>query len=234
MEKKKNNLAILIVGVFALVAITSPRASAQTEIPSTTGGVPSMIVPTSSITATPLVVPSDTPTETAIPTPTPVKDVIHVVSTVGTQYPWSKEIPVKISLTPTQSGSKLEIRWQKKAGLVASPITSTITNPKAGTTYSFSFKLSPYAPGFQRGVADIILTTYTTNFVTSKDIPLQLDANKVVLPITMNYRLYQVGMYLAAFLLFFVIIPFLLYQLYLYIRKYVIPKWLESKIQVPL
>lgn len=231
MVKQNKKLHYLFVLSICSLFLTS-TVFAQSPTPTASNAVPSLIVPTSSITSTPI--PTATLTPTPTPTPAPKVEIMSTGISVGTQYPWNKKIPVTLSIKPSQSGSKLEIRWQKKAGLVGSPTTKTILNPQAGKTYTVSFTLTPYAPGFQRAVADIILTTYVTNYVTSRDIPLQLDAKKTVIPTTSTYSFYLIGMYLVIFLMFFVVIPFALYQLYLYIKTHVIPKWLESKIQSPV
>lgn len=231
MKKENRNYSLLVLALVAATFLATPFVKAQSPTPST-NTVPPLVTATPSISTTPT--PTETVIETPVPTPTPKVEIITTSVSIGTQYPWNKKVPIKLSITPSQSGSKLEIRWQKKAGLVASPSVRTIANPQAGRTYTASFSLTPYAPGFQRAVADIILTTNTTNYVTSKDVPLQMDIKKTVIPKTTTYTMYTIGMYLFVFLLFFVIIPFGIYQAYLYIKKYVIPKWLESKIQSPI
>ncbi|MCC7304030.1 hypothetical protein IT418_01280, partial [bacterium] len=117
--------------------------------------------------------------------------------------------------------------------LVATPTAVIINSPQAGQVYTASFSMTPYSIGYQRAVADVILTTKTTNIVVSKDVSLQLSNDKVVIPITSAYIFYKVVMYLSIVITFFVIIPFGLYKTYMYIKTHVFPKWLESRIQVP-
>ncbi len=233
---KRNNksllVAILITAIVLLSLMSGVKAQSPTATPSPTiSGTPTLIVPTSSITITPT--PTETVEITPTPTPTPKIDFITTSAKVGTQYPWNKRVPVTLSITPKIGGSKLEVRWQRRAGLVSSPTVMTLSNPQAGQTYTVSFTLTPYATGYQRAVADIILTTNTTNYVTSQDVQLQLDAKKTVIPVTTTYTFYVVVMYLTIFLIFFVAIPYGIYRFYLYAKKNIIPRWLESKIQAP-
>lgn len=223
---------IAILAIIALPLATNGFVAAQSVTPtSTTSGTPTLIVPTTSLTISPTI--TTTPTNSPTPTPTPKVDAIYSTATVGAQYPWNKRIPVKLHVTPSVSGKKLEVRWQKRAGLIASPSSMTLPNPQAGQTYTVTFTLTPYSIGYQRAVADIIVTTNTTNYVTSLDIPIQLDDKKTVVPKTSTYYVYLILMYLLIFLVFFVAIPFGIYQGYLYAKKTVIPRWLESKIQSP-
>lgn len=214
-----STVMLLLVGFIA----TSAPVHAQT---------PSLIPPSVTVTSPAIASPSVTVQPTLGATAS--EEVITSTATVGTQYPWTKQIPIKIHITPLYSGRQLEVRWQKRASLPGSPIVSSIQNPKAGKTYTFAFALTPQSTGYQRAVADIILTTDTTYYVSSKDIPLQLDANKVVQPITGSYIAYQIGMYVAMIVVFFIIIPYIIYQIYLYARKVLIPRWLESKIKIPV
>lgn len=234
---KRNSTPIVKYLLFAFLLsllMTIPSATAQTTSPTPTAtGTPTLIVPTASITASVTPTPTETIELTPTPTPTPKIEFITSAAKIGTQYPWNKRVPVTLSITPKISGSKLEVRWQKRAGLVSSPTVMALSNPQAGQTYTVSFTLTPYATGYQRAVADIILTTNTTNYVTSQDVQLQLDAKKTVVPITTTYTFYVVAMYLTLFLIFFVAIPYGLYRLYLYAKKNIIPRWLESKIQAP-
>lgn len=233
---KRNNKSLLIALITATVGLLSLMNSVNAQSPTVTPsatitGTPTLIVPTSSITMTPT--PTETVEVTPTPPPTPKIDFITTSAKVGTQYPWNKRVPVTLSITPKIGGSKLEVRWQRRAGLVSKPTVMTLSNPQAGQTYTVSFTLTPYATGYQRAVADIILTTNTTNYVTSQDVQLQLDAKKTVIPVTTTYTFYVVAMYLTIFLIFFVTIPYGIYRFYLYAKKNIIPRWLESKIQAP-
>lgn len=235
---KRNNKPLLVVISIATIVLLSlmsgVKAQSPTATPSPTiSGTPTLIVPTSSITITPTPTETVEVTPTPTPTPTPKIDFITTSAKVGTQYPWNKRVPVTLSITPKIGGSKLEVRWQRRAGLVSKPTVMTLSNPQAGQTYTVSFTLTPYATGYQRAVADIILTTNTTNYVTSQDVQLQLDAKKTVIPVTTTYTFYVVAMYLTIFLIFFVAIPYAIYRFYLYAKKNIIPRWLESKIQAP-
>ncbi|PIY18400.1 hypothetical protein CO112_03260 [Candidatus Dojkabacteria bacterium CG_4_9_14_3_um_filter_150_Dojkabacteria_WS6_41_13] len=218
--RRKNNIILgvlfLFCGLIVLQSLTTSRAFAQTPT----------ITPSSATT----VIPSKTPTPSILP-----KDSILVsTATVGTQYPWNKLIPIKIIITPAYSGKMLQVKWQKQASLVGSPTILTIQNPQAGTPYTFSFTLSPHSTSYLRAVADIVLITNTTNYVSSQDIPLQLSKDKVVLPITGSYVSYQIGMYVTLAVFFLGVVPFSLYRIYLYISKVLIPKWLAARIKAPL
>ena len=230
---KQNRIFIsILLGLLAVVLI--PKTTAVTTPTTTITGTPTVTqTPTATVTAS--ATPTLTATASLTPTPsvTPKSEVIQTVADIGTQYPWNKRIPVKFTIKPLVSGDKLEVRWQNKTALGASPTTRYVLNPEAGKTYTFSFELTPYAPGFQRGVADIILTTIRTNYVSSKDVPLQLDADKVVIPITTTYVMYQVGMYVVLVLVFLVLIPYALYRAFLYIKVNIVPKWLEANISHP-
>lgn len=224
--KRKYLLKLSLLAIASVAMVSIFKVHAQT---------PSLSVPATTIAPTTTATPSVTPETTTevTPTPTPKVDGVSAVVTVGTQSPWNKRIPIKVAVTTSISGERLLIRWQKKAGLVAAPTSITFASPQAGKTYTASFEMTPYATGYQRGVADIILTTKTTNVVLSKDVTLQLNSDKVVTPITPMYTFYVVMMYLTIFITFFVLIPFGAYKGYLYIKTHVFPKWLESKIQVP-
>jgi len=218
-QLSKTLLAILLL---VIIGVQTPYVQAQT---------PSLNVPTSSITLT------ATPTITATATPTvsvtPEANMI-ITTAVGTQYPWNKKIPLKLRVTPKIEGKRLEIRWQSKASITGNPEFAIIQNPQAGQTYTFTFLLTPHGIGYQRAVADIILTTNTTNYVSSTYIPIRFDEKKVVIPVTTAYIFYQVVMYISLVVFFFIVLPFLIYQLYLYSKNVLIPKWLESRIKKPL
>ncbi len=227
---KLKQLAVISTLLGILVVFTILPVQAQTP---TTTKLPSLITP--SVTATPIVSITETvaPTPTATPTESAetAGNTINAVVTIGTQSPWNKKIPVKISITSKIAGEKLVIRWQKKAGLVAEPNSTIISLPQANKTYTETFQLTPYSTGYQRAVADIILIGKTTNLVISKDATVQLDSKKVVTPITPMYTFYLVAMYLFIFLVFFVLIPYGIYKGFMFVKVYVFPKWLESKIQ---
>lgn len=214
-------LALVCIGLYGFTQ-TYPSVFAQSDVPITT---PTPVATTPDPTETPIVT-------TLSPTPTTQReDLIRAVISVKTQSPWNKKIPITLSITPTISGEKLEVRWQRRAGLVADPILISVTQPQAGKTYTASFELTPFAVGYQRAVADIILTTRTTNYVVSKDVTLQFNQDKTVIPITPMYIFYQVVMYALIIGFFFIALPFGIFKSALYLKNTVIPKWLESKVR---
>lgn len=198
---------------------------------------------TSTIEISPTVSESVTPTATPTPTPTvaPSAKMVNAVISIGTQYPWNKKIPVTMKVTPQVSGTRLEIKWQQNVGITwernvgitsaTKPKTYIINNPQAGATYTVKFNLVPLAAGNQRAVADIVLTTFNSNYVISKEIPLTLTEKFVIKPTQTNYVLYSIGMYVGLVLVLFIITPFTFYSIFLYIKNKVFPKWLEAKVQ---
>jgi hypothetical protein len=199
----------------------------------TNAQAPSLNVPIITSSTSPTVTPTLTTTPSITVLPTPETNII-VSAAVGTQYPWNKRIPLKLTITPKISGQLLEVRWQSKASITGKPETATIVRPQAGKSYTFNVTLTPHGIGYQRAVADIILTTNSTNYVSSTNIPLQFNEKKVVIPVTSAYIFYQVTMYVALIVFFFIALPFLIYQLYLYMKNVLVPKWLESRFKKPL
>jgi len=182
-------------------------------------------------------------TEEATPTPTVSTEEysstlaeknISAVITIDTQYPWSKKIPIKLSITPRVSGQKIQVKWQKRLGFFTKPSTYTISNPQAGTTYTKSLLLEPRASGKQRATADIILTTSANNYVISKDLILTLDKKLVVIPKTPEYVMYTTVMYALLIIVLLILLPFGLYRGFIYVKKYIFPKWLEAKTSKPI
>ncbi len=223
---------ILISSLFLLVVIISSITPVTAQTPTITPSASVSITVTPSITTsqtTTITVPTTSPT----PLSTPVKAPVSIQLEVGTQYPWNKRIPVTLYITPSTSGEKLEIRWQKRTGLLANPLNKAWASPQAGTTYKAEFLITPQSIGYQRAVADVIITTFNSNYVASQDLVLNLDANKVVQPQTGTYLAYQIGMYILLFLVFLVLIPFALYKAFMYIKNTFIPRWLESKLAKP-
>lgn len=222
-EKQNQNLKLLLfILITVILTLSATTVFAQTPV-----------LNTPTITVTPSSTIPPTATQTPTVTPTPETNII-VSAAVGTQYPWNKRIPIKLMITPKISGQRLEIRWQEKASITGKPVTATILRPQEGKTYTFSFILTPHGIGYQRAVADVILTTNSTNYVSSTNIPLQFNDKKVVIPITTSYIFYQITMYITLIVFFFIALPFLFYQLYLYMKNVLIPKWLESRIKKPL
>lgn len=234
MERKLHYRKLVLAAVLVLASsslyVMSPIFAQTTPTVSPTPTITATVLPT--VTTTGPDDPTVTPTATPTPTPKPQAPVSVRIS-VGTQYPWNKRIPVTLYITPTQSGAKLQIQWQRRSGLLADPLTTSWSSPQAGQTYSASFTITPQSTGYQRAVADVIITTLDSNYVYSQDLVLNLDADKVVQPQPAMYTFYVIAMYTAIVLVFFVGIPFGLYQSFMYAKKNLFPQWLESKLQKP-
>lgn len=228
MLKTNRNIFTFVIFVAFITVATINSVRAQTP----TNTITTTVSPTTTVSQTTSPIPTITVTETPIITQTPSAPVSIRIE-VGTQYPWNKRIPVTLYVTPTQSGEKLEIRWQKRTGLLASPLNIAWNSPKAGTTYKAEFLITPQSVGYQRAVADIIITTFNSNYVASQDLVLNLNSEKIVQPQSGTYLAYQIGMYIGIFLVFLVLLPFGLYKAFMYIKDTFIPRWLEAKLAKP-
>lgn len=220
MEHKKLLPKLIVMAILGtVISLVSPVFAATT--------------PTPLRTATPLVAtPSASPTESPSPTPTAATSVMHIAPQIGTQFPWNKQIPVQISVTPEMSGQTLRIQWQSSSIFVISPASITIEDPQAGETYTQTFAITPQASGFQRAVANVILTTNDSNYVLSQDVTFTLSNDLVVTPQSPTYTTYFAGMIVAIILL--VVLAILGARwLYFYIKNKLIPKWLEANMQAP-
>jgi hypothetical protein len=236
--KRKSLLVCSIAGLVTLL-LGTPTLYAQTTSPTltitptpltTTSSTPTITTePSLTGTVTPSVSPTITPTATE--TPEPVKQTFVLVQAqVGTQSPWTKKIPAKLQIKPLIDGEKIIINWQKRTGIVADPMNSIISNPKANQVYTLSVNILPQGVGYQRTVAEVILVTDTENYVVSQDIVLTLDANKMVTPKTSAFQTAQLVMYSSIVIVFVGVIPGAIFIGYKYVQKTLIPRWYAKQI----
>jgi hypothetical protein len=237
VNKKLFSLASIAI---ALLLIPSASAvGAATPTPTITPTVSATPLP--SQTATPSVTITVTPTASVPLTPTPTELpsqntplAISTVLQVNTQYPWNKQIPVEIQLTPRLDGQKLEITWPTKSGYIISPKKITLSNVKKDQTYKVNFMFDPIAIGPQRVSASITLVTFEKNHITTIPVELTLDAEKIVQPIPEQYRTYETGMYVAIGVVLFVVIPLIIFAIIFYIKNKLVPKWIQSRLNEPI
>lgn len=224
-------LALILLNLLLIFAQSFRPVTAQTPTPSVSAALPS-IVPLSGNT-TPPPTESPTPSLSPSPSPTPRTDTASIKIVVGTQSPWNKRIPVTIYVTPHVSAARMEVSWQKKAGLVATPVTTSFANVVAESTYTVNLTITPQGIGYQRAIAQVILSTATQNFVSSEQIELNLDKDKIIQPQTAEYTAYLIGMYVSIGVVFLLVIPFALFKFGVYMKTTVFPKWYEKTIQSP-
>jgi hypothetical protein len=196
------------------------------------------VTPTASVSPTASPAVSETPTPSVELTPTPDESAkpnpIDTAIKIGTQLPWSKKIPVTIQITPKTNAKTLEIRWPTRSGFTISPRSKTWTNVQSGTTYSETFEFDPLNSGRQSLSASVVLTTFDTNYVSSVPVEINLNGEKIVSPISQEYQTYVFLYYAAQGILFFIIIPLAVFLAILYIRRVLVPKWIQDRLNEPI
>jgi len=220
------NKALIFGLLTSLILLSIPHTSAQTPT----------ITPTSTVTITPTITVSPTITSTVAPTPTPttIPLAISTELLVGTQYPWNKQVPITVKLTPKISGISLVLRWPSKTGFTISPTTTTLKNVEKDKTYTLQYTFSPIGTGLQKFSAELVLTTSDKKYISSLPIEITLSQDKLVTPISDGYRQYEIAMYVAIGVLLFVIVPASLFFLFFYIKNRLIPKWVKNRLNQPL
>ncbi|WKZ30000.1 MAG: hypothetical protein QY314_04305 [Candidatus Dojkabacteria bacterium] len=243
MEYRKA-LKIFVSVIFALAFFVFPMsvaATGATPTPTQTQSptVSPIVSETPSISVTPTVTITTTPEVSQTPTPTPLPSqntpiAINTVLQVETQFPWNKQIPVKIQLTPRLDGSKMEISWPARSGFLISPQRRVWNNVKKDQTYIAEFTFDPIAIGPQRVSASVTLTTFERNHITTIPVEVTLDAAKIVQPVPEQYRTYETTMYVVIGVVLFIIIPLIIFIVIFYIKNRLVPKWIQARLNEPI
>lgn len=228
MQKTSKILSLFLIGAIIVATFSSYSVYAQTASPT----------PTVSATIKPTITTSVTITATPTPTPTATEStLVQPISSkvkVDTQYPWNKQIPIIMEITPQYDGQSLEIRWPSVSGFIITPQTTKWQNVTKGTTYTTTFTFEPIATGTQKVSASLILTTFQTNYIASQPVDITLNADKVVTPITDGYKNYETMMYVLLGVGGFIILPLFVFFSFMYIKNKLIPQWIQARLNEPI
>lgn len=193
------------------------------------------ITPTAIISPIVSTVPTDI-VVTATPTTTPSDKITYVDSNIiiGTQRPWDKKIPVKVTLTPKIDANRMELKWQNRSGFEIVPATVLFNNVVAGKTYTYDFIFQPKAPGLLQAAGEIILTTSNSNYLSNVPLTLTVSSDLIITPQPKEYQTLFVTTIFIAFVLVFFVIPFGAFVIIKYLKNVLIPKWIEQRNKRPV
>jgi len=218
---------LALLALFACFFLSHP-VLAQTSSPT-----PSLTVtttPSISVTTTPELTPTNTPSPTVTSSPLAISSQLKI----NAQYPWNKDIPVTIELSPRIDAQILEVRWPTRTGFTISPKTATLRNVQKDSTYSVTFIFSPIGTGLQRFSAELILTTSESKYISSVPLEITLNSQKLVTPITDGYKQYEILMYAGIGIILFIVVPASIFLFFFYIKNKLIPKWVKTRLNEPL
>ena len=154
---------------------------------------------------------------------------------VGTQYPWNKNIPVWLIIEPEIDSNYILVKTQVTgiSGLLVTPESAKISNPKAGQRYNLKFNLIPKVAG-EYGVSFIILENNAGIIsTTSKELRVKVDQNLELVPKSAEYVRLKV-MYAASLWILGIL---LLIGLGLFIKKRglaLIQGWIKKQLKKPI
>jgi len=117
-----------------------------------------------------------------------IENYFTIESSIGTQSPWTKSIPIHIKFRPHISADKVQIVWDAPDGVIIKKRHPDFYITDKDEVYEAKAIVVPKISGSYNIGVNIVAWKYNTNYTSSDSVSIRFGDNYVAEPETEGYR----------------------------------------------
>lgn len=156
-----------------------------------------------------------------------LQNPFDVSISLGTQSPWSKKVPLYVSITPRIDATRTQITWETRYGLDFKYNYDDFFPMSKGVTQVFTAYVVPDEPGAYNLSVNVTDWGYGKNFTSTDNISITFGEDLITAPETQDYHQAVIIRYA---ILFFGALAFVV--LLVFLGKFGL-KWLKEWLKPP-